>query len=216
MYGFYGLFPIHWFALTIHSVTACSLYLISEVFQILVYCIQSGQCCWYCQRGYWSWKSKCSFLNEWQGLLFITYLLQCVSYLIFKKNHSCANQTSFQSKKCNQPAPTLKDYYQSELYTISNNWVLRTLWLVKKLCFLILHRLTPTYVRRWLLWWMYREDKPWSLHLKPPSNLLLLHTIVFLEQTPARHLHAFSPVLLTSRAGFWRQETHRLNKQFTS
>ena len=94
--------------------------------------------------------------------------------------------------------------------------LLRTLWLVKKLCFLILHRLTPTYVRRWLLWWMYREDKPWSLHLKPSSNLLLLHTIVFLEQAPARHLHAFSPVLLASRAGFWRQETHRLNKQFTS
>ena len=119
MYGLYAFFSIHWFAPLMHSAIACFLYLISEVFQVLVYCIQSGQCCWHCQRSYWSWKSKCSSLNESQGHLFITYLLQCVNYRI----RVMQIKVVFSQSKCNQSAPTLKDYYQSELYSISNKWV---------------------------------------------------------------------------------------------
>ena len=140
MYGLYAFFSIHWFAPIMHSAIACFLYLTSEVFQILVYCIQGGQCCWHCKRSYWSWKSVLLIIHK---DTFFFYHIFAVNYritvtqikVVFSQSISVTNQCPRWKITTNR---SCTPYQISEL--------LRTLLLVKNHWFIVLHRLTPTYI----------------------------------------------------------------------
>ena len=61
-------------------------------------------------------KVSVPFLMSQKDTSFMTYLLQRVHYRIIVTQIKVV----FSQSKCNQSAPTSKDYYQSELYSISN------------------------------------------------------------------------------------------------